>query len=77
MRSRSMAIYATVALVSLIVYVIAAFSQGNTPEGSQQWITFSFMGLALAAVASAIIGTLVIARGRKRAQAAESNTESK
>lgn len=72
MRSRSIGVYTAVALISIVVYVIVAFSRGTAPKDPQEWVAFSLMGLVLAAIASAVIGTLVVARGRRITQTTKS-----
>lgn len=65
MRSKSITIFATVAFVSIAVYIVAAFLAGNAPDNLQDWITFSLVGLVIAAATSAIFGSLVVLKGRK------------
>lgn len=72
MRSRSIAIYATVALAAIVAYVITALSRGTIPRDGHEWITFSVMGLVIAVLASAIIGSLLVIKGRRTYQATES-----
>lgn len=72
MPSKSMAIYATAAIASIITYVITAFSRGTTPSNAHEWITFTLMGLVTAVLASAIIGSLVIYRGNRHNRSATS-----
>ncbi|KAA8721975.1 hypothetical protein [Corynebacterium spheniscorum] len=70
MPSKSMAIYATAAIASIITYVITAFSRGTTPSNAHEWITFSLIGLVTALLASAIIGSIVVYRGNRNNRSA-------
>lgn len=72
MPSKSMAIYATAAIASIITYVITAFSRGTTPSNAYEWITFFLMGLVTAVLASAIIGSVVVYRGNRNNRSATS-----
>lgn len=46
MPSKSIAIYATAAIASIITYVITAFSRGTTPSNALEWITFFPNGIS-------------------------------
>lgn len=72
MPSKSIAIYATAAIASIITYVITAFSRGTTPSNAHEWITFTLMGLVTAVLASAIIGSVVIYRANRNNRSATS-----
>lgn len=72
MPSKSIAIYATAAIASIITYVITAFARGTTPSTAHEWITFSLMGLVTAVLASAIIGSVVVYRGNRNNRSATS-----
>lgn len=72
MPSKSIAIYGTAAIASIITYVITAFSRGTTPSNAHEWITFSLTGLVTAILASAIIGSLVVYSGNKNNHSATS-----
>lgn len=72
MPSKSIAIYATAAIASVVTYVITAFSRGTTPSNAHEWITFTLMGLVTAVLASAIIGSIVVYRANRNNRSATS-----
>ena len=64
MRSKVFAICTTVAVASIVAYVTIAYARGSNPENPQDWAAFILTGLVIAAVATALTGSLVTIQGK-------------
>ncbi|WKD56683.1 hypothetical protein CAPI_00505 [Corynebacterium capitovis DSM 44611] len=57
---KSSGIYATVALIDIVVYVFVGLLGDGGPDSFRGWVTFILIGLATAVIASAIVGTVLV-----------------
>lgn len=66
MRSKTITVYAVVAIATLAAYIITSLARGDFPDTSGEWGAFSLLGVGVTVSATIVIGYLISARGRRK-----------
>ncbi|WCZ35901.1 hypothetical protein CHEID_01615 [Corynebacterium heidelbergense] len=66
MPSKKIGTYSAVALSTVAIYLIAAFTRSSLPTDQSGWVTFTVVGLIVTIISTATVGTLVTMRGQSR-----------